>query len=186
MSDVWILCTHGCEATEVVAVADLLRRANLKCRLVSMEDSQTLQCARKIIIKADLSWQEATTMPRAMVLPGGMEGTERLLESSVLDKWVEQLQAEEGWLAASGVAPALILASKPWLPEHTRLTSHPGFHPQLPIAGRQDNALVVTDHLQRVISSQGPGTGMLLALAIIEVLAGDEMAQRIAAPLVLT
>ncbi|WKE64902.1 DJ-1/PfpI family protein [Gallaecimonas kandeliae] len=185
MKSAWILCAQGSEELEVVGVANVLRRAGIHTQLVSLEPGLEVQCARKVHLLADRHWQDGLPTPDVMVLPGGLEGTERQANHQGLRDALRLHQAEGKWLAAMDTAPVLTLQAQDLLPEGAQLTAHPGFHDRLPANGRQPDALVVMDHQHKLITSQGPGTALLFALAIVEVLVGEEAAQRIAAPLVI-
>ncbi|EKE72378.1 DJ-1 family glyoxalase III [Gallaecimonas xiamenensis] len=188
MSAAWIACAKGSEELEVVGVANVLRRAGIDTDIVSMEDELEVSCARRVTLKADRLWPQDPSeaeRPDILILPGGLEGTERLAQHGALVASLQARQKAGRWLAAMDTAPVLVLKTHGLLPDKAQVTGHPGFHDRLPAQGLKADALTVTDYRHRLITSQGPGTAMLFALSIIEVLAGEDVAQRIAAPLVL-
>jgi protein deglycase len=64
------------------------------------------------------------------------------------------------------------------------VTCHPGFQAQLPTR-QLSTARVVTDETHRLVTSQGPGTAIEFALALVRVLCGDEAALAVAGPMVM-
>jgi 4-methyl-5(b-hydroxyethyl)-thiazole monophosphate biosynthesis len=169
---------EGFEETEAVAIVDVLRRAELPVVTVSL-DGREVTGSHGIAVAADLAWDgldpEAAT---AVVLPGGMPGTTHLAEDERVLALVRRL-AQGGRLVAAVCAAPLVLEAAGVLAPGTPYTSHPGVRARLAGLGAASEDRVVVSG--RVITSQGPGTALEFALAVVEALAGRERADALAA-----
>jgi 4-methyl-5(b-hydroxyethyl)-thiazole monophosphate biosynthesis len=171
---------EGFEEMEAVILVDLLRRASIETVTAAMGDGQTVAASRGVRLVADTTWSAID--PRTfdlIALPGGMGGTRRLQHD---ERMLQALRDHHGAgkpVAAICAGP-LVLQSAGLL-DGREATCHPGVAGELTAARRRD-ARVVADGA--VITSQGPGTAIDFALAIIERLAGRSAADSVAAGLV--
>ncbi len=185
MTSILIPIAHGSEEIEAVTLIDLWVRAGASVTIASCNADGTLLCemSRGVKIEAQRHIDELTDRTfDLIVLPGGMPGSQHLAESASLINMLKQQQRAKQWLAAICAAPAVVLLPNELLGE--RATCHPAFQSHLPDKILDAASSVVIDHNFRVVTSQGPGTAMVFALALIELILGSEKRQEIEPPLV--
>jgi protein DJ-1 len=117
----------------------------------------------------------------ALVLPGGAPGAKRLAESATVGQLLTEFERKGKLVAAICAAPTALQAHGVF--SGRRLTSYPSFHAALAKHCKVEDARVVQDG--NLITSQGPGTAFEFALAIVERLAGAEVAAQVKGPLLL-
>ena len=79
MAKVAIFIADGSEEVEAITPADILRRAQIDCDIISVMPSKTVTASRGIVITADRQIDEIDFDEYDMlVLPGGINGTENL------------------------------------------------------------------------------------------------------------
>ncbi len=165
-----ILLADGFEEIEAIAVIDILRRAEIKVAITSL-DFKLVASARKMMIKTDYLIE---TLPDyefdMLVLPGGSEGVKNLEESEGAKSLIRRFEAEGKYVAAICAAP-LILEHMGFL-KGKKATSYPGIAAELKSCEYQANSTVVVDG--KLITSQGPATAIEFALTLVEVLKSKE------------
>ena len=183
MIQVLIPFTTGVEEVELVAVADLLRRADIRVCLASL-DGHPVTGRSEITIQADASLADVIDEPWDMViLPGGLPNAHLLRDNSNVRTVVERLRSERKSIAAICAAPTALAAYG--LTENRRVTAYPTCQAEMeslqPSSIYVDEAVVADDFL---ITSRGPGTAIEFALAIIQKLIGSEKAATIRSEIV--
>ena len=169
---------EGFEETEAVAIVDVLRRAELPTVTVALADRQVLG-AHGIAVVADTTWDELDEgAVTAVVLPGGMPGTTHLMGDERVLALVRRLHGE-GRLTAAVCAAPLVLAEAGVLSGDVPFTCHPSTRERLAEHGPSDGPRVVRSGT--ILTSQGPGTALEFALAVVEALRGAEVAAGLAA-----
>jgi len=167
----------GFEEIEAVAIADVLRRAGVEVVVAGLEPGP-VQGAHGIELTPDteLAAVDAEGFD-AIVLPGGMDGTLRLMEDELVLAAVRS-QREGGRLVAAICAAPMVLA-RAGVVSGVPVTSHPSVRERLGEAEVREGPRVVRSG--SVITSQGPGTAIEFALALVEELVGSEKAAELAA-----
>lgn len=177
-SGVLVAVAHGSESLETVAIVNVLRRAELEVTLASIEADLVIAGTRGVRFAADKLLLDARDhVWQMIVLPGGEKGADALGRHVPL---IEMLYAQDEAgrdIAAICAAPALTLASHHLL-DRRRATCYPAFKARLP--NYVDQAVVGDGH---VTTSQGPGTAIPFALALVERLAGRPLRDQVAAGL---
>ena len=168
---VLVFLAEGFEEVEAVTPIDFLRRAGIEVVTVAVGDQKTIVGARGIPVVADKT-AAAGLAYDAVVLPGGMPGSKNLAASVEVDTVVREAAAKGLLIAAICAAPVVVLASKGLL-AGKRFTCFPGMEREVLGATWQEGPVVVDGNL---ITSRGPGTAALFALAIAEYLMGKEAA----------
>jgi 4-methyl-5(b-hydroxyethyl)-thiazole monophosphate biosynthesis len=130
----------------------------------------------------DMAWEKVDPDGYDVIaLPGGNLGTKHLMEDErVLDAL--RNHHRKGRLVAAVCAAPLVL-QRAGIIDQKRVTCHPQAAAQLVSAVRVDERVVITDN---IVTSQGPGTTMAFALAIIELREGRAKAMEIARGMVLS
>lgn len=180
MSEVYIFLADGFEEIEGLTVADLLRRAGISVKTVSVTGSLSVTGSHQITVAADLLFEDADFNDASLlVLPGGGPGTRHLKEHGRLAALLKETAAQGGRIAAICAAPS-VLGGLSLLRGH-RAVCYPGFENELEGAIVSDNPVEVSGNFT---TSRGLGTAIPFALSLISQLKGREEADRIAASII--
>ncbi|MBQ3054215.1 MAG: DJ-1/PfpI family protein [Clostridia bacterium] len=171
---VYVFLAEGFEEIEALAVVDILRRGNISVQTVSITNEKEVAGAHNIFVTADITIDEITDVPFCVVLPGGLPGTTNLAKSQKVEKIVKAVNDNGGIVAAICAAPSAlygfgVLSGK-------RATSYPGYEKQMPECIYTENTVEIDGN---IITSRGPGTAHNFAFALLEKMAGKEMAEKI-------
>uniref|UniRef100_A0A0C9RVM2 TSA: Wollemia nobilis Ref_Wollemi_Transcript_10665_1416 transcribed RNA sequence n=1 Tax=Wollemia nobilis TaxID=56998 RepID=A0A0C9RVM2_9CONI len=162
---------NGSDEMEAVIPIDVLRRAKANVLVASVEDSLEIVAARGTKIVADKLMKDAFQSNYDLILlPGGLYGPERLRSSEQLVKLLKE-QAESNKIYG-GICLSAVMLDTEGLLKGKKATSYPKFTSKLSDQSAV-NARVVIDG--KVITSQGPGTALEFAMAIVEKVFGMEM-----------
>ena len=127
MSKVYILVADGFEEIEGLTVVDLLRRARIDIKMVSITDTLKVVTSHNIEIRADVLLSDIineTELADMLVLPGGMKGTNNLKASSEVDSIIRKYREAGKYLAAICAAPTVY--GEKGLLEGKKATCYPG------------------------------------------------------------
>ncbi len=179
---VYVFLADGFEEIEALTPVDLLRRAGVEVKTVSIyPDRKNVTGARAIEVKADITIDGVDTgMADIIVLPGGMPGTVNLLECRELMDMVDEQNGQKKRIAAICAAPARILGSKGLL-KGKKATCYPGLENMMDGATPVIKT-VVTD--KNITTSRGLGTALDFACELITLLCGKEKSDEIRASVV--
>ncbi|MDF2530834.1 MAG: ThiJ family intracellular protease [Clostridia bacterium] len=170
MKKVNIYLADGFEEIEALTVVDVLRRAGVEANTVAITNAKEVKGAHNITVIADKTFDEMDNNAADMlVLPGGMPGTTNLEKHEGLKSLIKQFYHEEKLIAAICAAPSIL--GKMELLESSRATCYPGFEQDLKGAIHSDDLVV---RHKNIITSKGPGTALLFALDLVEILLGKE------------
>lgn len=166
---VYVFLAHGFEEIEAVTIVDLLRRADIQVKTVSIMEEKLVYGAHGIGVEADILFRAADFKSCAMlVFPGGMPGTTNLCNHKELTEEVKRFYGSGKPVAAICAAPMVL--AKAGLFDGHEATIYPGMEAEL--KGAVPNAENVVQSGQ-LITSKGPGTAMDFALKLIEILQGE-------------
>ena len=169
---------EGFEEIEAVALIDVMRRAGLGVIVASLEHTAAVRGAHGIAVEPDLALDEVDAdVIDAIVLPGGMPGTTNLAADERVLGLVRALHASGRPTGAICAAPLVLHAAG--VIDEVEVTSHPSVRAKLGTARVVAEPRVVKSG--RVWTSQGAGTAIEFALAIVAELVGADEAQRIGA-----
>lgn len=178
---IFVHLAEGFEETEAITTLDILRRAGLDARFVSVRGSKAVKGCHDITVEADLMFEEADYDACDMiVLPGGLTGAYNLRDHKELGKQILNFAEQGKGLAAICAAP-LVLGNLGIL-QGKKATVYPGMEQELKGAESLDFP-VVRD--VNIITSQGPATAMKFALAIVKYFRGEEAGDALAEDLLL-
>ncbi|MBI5810819.1 MAG: DJ-1/PfpI family protein [Deltaproteobacteria bacterium] len=174
MKRVLIPLAPGFEEVEALAVVDILRRAGAEVVMAGTSDG-VITGRNKINVVPDIGMDTADPAVFDMiVLPGGAAGTENLKKDIRVKKAVSALMSKGGFVAAICAAPAVLSAIG--VTEGRTVTSHPSVRHELK-AGKVSDDRVVKDG--NIITSQGPGTALEFAFALVEALYGPDKVKEV-------
>jgi len=167
-----ILLADGFEEAEAINTVDILRRAGINTVMMGLSGNLvTSRGGVKINADARLIDTDASGFD-CIVLPGGNQAVDTLGRHSTALRLIEDF-AKKGKLVAAICAAPKLLAQQGLLKDR-RATAYPGLEKML---DRPRGDRVVVDG--NIITSQGPGTSIDFALAIVEQLAGKATAARV-------
>jgi len=166
---------NGTEEIEAVTVIDILRRADLNVLVAGL--GKVITCSRGVRIIPDISIDEISEEMDfdAIVLPGGLEGTEKLSESLMLKSLLLK-HRKMGRLIGAICAAPLVLDRVGVLENGAMITSHPTVSEDLSQYEYMDETIVVDG---KIISSRGAGTALEFALKIVELLVDNDCSDKI-------
>lgn len=172
---VYLMLANGFEEMEAVTVVDILRRADIQVKTVSIMDEKQVYGARGMALEADIKFDEGDFNSCAMIiLPGGMPGTINLCNFKPLKEVLETFDKRNKPVAAICAAP-MVLAQDGIFHEHDA-TIFPGMEKELIGANYVDEKVVIS---KNVITSKGPGTAIDFAIAIVKYMRGAETADSV-------
>lgn len=178
----------GSEEIEAVSIVDTLVRAGAAVTMASVEP-RTLQvtCSRGVAIVADALITDCVDRVfDAIVLPGGMPGAERLRDDSTLTGLLRAQHSSGRLIGAVCASPAVVLAAHDLLGDRATCFPAPQLQQAWPLSTTWVDERVVLSRNCRLITSQGPGTSLEFAIAIVEQLLGKDVADAIAQQMLVT
>lgn len=172
MKTIYVFLADGFEEVEALTTVDVLRRAGLPVKTVSINGDYVVSGAHRVAVCADVEFgkdgvdEEDVEM---IVLPGGMPGATNLDAHKGLDKLVMALAKAGRPLAAICAAPLIL--GKRGLLKGKKATCYPGFEKYLEGA---DYTAALVEQDGNVITAKGPGAAMAFSFAIAERYVGGE------------
>ena len=169
-----VLLADGFEEIEALTPVDMLRRAKLQVRTVSIKD-KTVTGAHNISIRCDMLADEVDySEVDTVILPGGMPGTLNLDASPFTDIAIKAMLEKGGRIAAICAEP-LILGRRGLL-NGVEATCYPGFEREL-LGASLSKKSVVTDG--NITTARGMGVAIEFAEELIGLLLSKEKAAEI-------
>lgn len=178
---VYMLLGTGFEETEAIAPLDLLRRAGVEVKTVGL-NGKVIYGSHHIGVEADMEIDQLDLSDLEMIiLPGGLGGVascracpaamDALKYAWDNDKYVAAICAGPTVLADLGITAGM------------NATCYPGCEGGMGSAIMVEDAAVVTD--EKLITGTSAGCAIPFGLALVEVLKGEEEADRIAKQIVI-
>jgi len=181
MAKVLVPLADGFEDIEAITIVDVLRRGGVKVVTASLGEAADVTGAHGVTLKADARFAEVDgDVYDAIVLPGGGAGTEALKQSEALLARLRRQHDEGRYICAICAAPTVLVAAGV-VDEGLQLTCYPTC--QMELDREWTPAPVVADGT--VITGQAPGSAMLFSLVVLETLAGQPVARKVARGLVM-
>ena len=183
MNQSFVFLAEGFEEVEALTAVDVLRRAGMEVKTVSITSSLQVKGAHGITVTADLLYDNTLFRnPAWLICPGGLPGAQNLHDFAPLQGLLRrQLESPTGRIAAICAAPALVLGEEGLLKGH-KATCYPGFESHLKSAAYVD-APVVTD--DKFVLGNGPANAIIWALHIVAAELGEQKAESVGAGLLL-
>lgn len=175
---VYVFLADGFEEIEALCPVDIMRRAGIDVKTVSIGKDREVHGSHNIPVLADMTFSELHIegAPELLLLPGGMPGATHLREHSGLCTLLTTAAEAGSRLAAICAAPFVL--GELGLLDGLEATCYPGFEDRL-TGARISPRGVVTDGA--VTTATGMGVSVQFALELVRVLRGAETADRIAA-----
>ncbi|OAK98316.1 DJ-1 protein [Phaeosphaeriaceae sp. SRC1lsM3a] len=182
-----ILLADGSEEIEFVTPYDVLTRAgyDVASAGVNLKNKYYAHMTRNIRIVPDFPSISAIPVQPLhkycdiLILPGGGPGAKTFSTTKAVLDLINDFAKEGKWVAAICAGTTALVSAG----VKAKVTSHPSVMEQIKGEGWEySEERVVVDG--KVITSRGPGTAMLFALTIVEVLCGKEKRDEVAGPMV--
>jgi len=182
----------GNEDIELVSITDILTRGGIDVVLASIEEGKTVRLMQGLSIEADCKLENIHTEDfDAIVMAGGIPGAMRLARADGLQEMLIRHHRQGAVLAAICLSPALVLRPAGVLDGCRQVTGNsqqiktrdetfaPDEFTKLLGDAYDPTLRVCVDVTKRIITSQAPATAIEFALAVVRLLAGDAVADRI-------
>lgn len=176
MNRSFLFLAPGFEEIEALTVVDVMRRAGMDIKTVSIIPDLMVTGAHGVTVKADMLFSETQFENiEWLVIPGGLPGSSNLAEYAPLCTLLKEHAAAGGKIAAICAAPAMVLGSLGLL-DGRECTGYPGTQASVAKAVWRDAPVIALDTL---VTGSGPAAAMRFALAIVANSMGDNIAQQI-------
>ncbi len=178
----YVFMADGFEEIEALTAVDIMRRAGMPVRTVSISSSLSVTGTHGVEVKADAFIDDVdASSAEWLVLPGGLPGAENLRDCVALGNLLKSHAAAGGKIAAICAAPAFVLGTLGLLAGE-KATGYPGTEAGLHCREVIDAPVVVSGNF---VLGNGPANAMKWALAIVAESKGEEAADTLAGDLLL-
>lgn len=169
----------GVEEIEAVTVIDVLRRAGVEVTVAGLVDG-VIEASRGVKLVADVALDEVADVTfDAVVLPGGLGGTQRLRADPRIRMILQRSRRAGSLIGAICAAPTVLWDAGLLAGKHA--TGHPSVLDVLAGAHTSEERVVVDDG---IVTSRGAGTSMDFALALARLLVGEAKERELRAAMV--
>ena len=176
MKTSFLFLAQGFEEIEALTVVDVMRRAGMDIKTVSITDNHKVCGAHGIAVEADKLIDEVDLSDAEwLIAPGGMPGSTNLANCDRLCAALSKHHAKQGKIAAICAAPAIVLAPLGIL-DWKDATCYPGFEDNCHQAIMRDTPVVA---LNSLITANGPAAALRFALAIVANSMGEGIANEV-------
>ena len=170
MSRVLVPLASGFEEIEAVTIIDVLRRAEIRVLVASLDEKNLVKGANGITLETDVEIKDVDIdFLDMIILPGGWDGTYALAEDKYVQEILKEMDKRDKNIAAICAAPFALHKAGVLKQNYT---CYPSVESQIREDGYQgDKTMIVED--DNVLTSRGPATAMCFALEIVKKLKGD-------------
>lgn len=172
---VYIFMAQGFEAIEFTTPLDMLIRAGIPVRTVSVTGELLVKSSQNIPIMADALFEDVDFADADMlILPGGQPGATNLANHKGVELLLRQFMDADKPVAAICAAPMVLGGHG--LIDGRKVTTYPGCEPGLGKA-LCTGALVEQD--ANLITGKGPAAAVEFANALIRLLRSEELQKEV-------
>ena len=175
MGTVYAFFADGFEEIEAFTTIDILRRAGLNVKIVSVTPDEIVVGAHDVSVFCDINFVNCDFFDAELLfLPGGMPGAATLDKHEGLRKLILDFAGKGKPVAAICAAPMVL--GKLGLLKGKKATCYPSFEQYL------EGAECANEHVVRdgnIITGMGPGATMEFALTIVDLLVGKEKVEEL-------
>ena len=166
---VYVFLANGFELVEAMTPVDMLRRGGKKTVTISITDSYYVTSSNNVTVKADKLLSELdSSVPEAVILPGGMPGASNLREcKAVCDITVN---AEKNGALIGAICAAPYVLGELGLLNNKEAICYPGFEDKL-IGAKISDKRVVRDG--NTVTAAGMGVALEFSYVITAALCGE-------------
>lgn len=183
MKDSYVFLADGFEEIEAISVIDILRRAGMPVKTVSISSSLQVKGAHGISVTADTLFDTTLfTEAEWLIFPGGIPGATNLYDFAPLHGVIRnQIDSRSGHIAAICASPGVLLGQLGVL-DGVEFTCYPGFE------GNAKNGIFRNESVVssgRFVTANGPSSATLWAIEIVRRSLGENVASEVAAGMLL-
>ena len=173
---VYIFLADGFEEIEALCPLDIMLRAGLEVKTVSINGSETVTGSHGIRVYADKVIDDISLSdkPELVMLPGGMPGTKNLEACETVHDFINDAVKRNAYVAAICAAPLVL--GKMGLLDGREAICYPGFEEHLKGAALSQSKVVKDGN---IITAKGMGVSLEFALKLVETLCGSEVSEKI-------
>jgi len=168
-----VVMGNNFEETEAVAVIDIMRRANLKVVIASIDECE-LVGAHGITVVADTTLDKINSSDFGLIFCPGGPGTSRVRSDKRVLNIVREIYAAGGYAAAICAAPTVLAAAG--ILEGKTATFFPGSD-DLMAGAVLSNAPVEVDG--KIITGQAAGSAITFGITLVETVLGKSAADEL-------
>ena len=172
----YIFLADGFEEIEALCPYDLLLRAGIPVKTVSINDTTLVTGTHDIRVHADIILSEMEDDFDGIMLPGGLPGADNLNACEKVQECLKKADAEGKLISAICAAPYVL--GQVGLLEGKRATCFPGFEDRLTGAVATGEKVVRDGN---IITAKGMGAAFDFGIEIIGYYKGEAFANEIAA-----
>ena len=177
MAKVYVFLANGFEDVEALIPIDVLRRGNVEVITVSTTDTDIVESAHGVGIRADVMFDDCDFADAdLLMLPGGMPGASNLFAHEGVCKALLSQQEQRKKIAAICASPAVVLAQLGIL-DGKKATCYPGFEQMLTTADYTGELVTVDGN---ITTGEGPAAAFPYAYTILADLVDEQTASQIA------
>lgn len=172
----YVFLAPGFEEIEALATVDAMRRAGMKVVEVAVADTRNVTGATGQTVVADSLIADIDPADAEwIIIPGGQPGADNLHASPKVNEIIRKQFERGGGIASICAGPAVVVAPTGVL-KGRKATCYPGLGDKIEAGGgTYVKQPVVIDG--NVITSEGPGTTLGFAKAIISASEGEKKAE---------
>ncbi len=172
---VYMFLANGFEEIEALCPLDLMRRASINVKTVSVNKDEFVTGSHGITVKADITADKlCDSAPEMVILPGGLPGTTNLEASATVQKALDDALVSNAYICAICAAPSVL--GKRGILKGKEAICYPGFEKYLEGARISDKKVVIDG---KIITAAGMGVSLDFGLAIVSALCGKEKAEEL-------
>lgn len=164
-----VIFAPGFEEGEALTLVDIIRRANIFCDMVGLEEVVT--GGHGISVKSDCILSEETADYDMIILPGGYGGVDSMLECETLHKIIRKMNDEGKYVCAMCAAPVVL--DKLGLLEGRNFTAYKGYDQKIKSGNFLEGKVIIDGN---IATSRGPATAYAFAYKLVELLGGNSLA----------
>lgn len=168
---VYVILADGFEEIEAIEPVDIMRRAGIDVKTVSIMDIKTVMGAHGIPVNADIMINEINPDDMDMLMLPGGGGYQLLDASNEVHALINHTLINNKYLAAICAAPSIL--GKKQILTNKKATCYPGFE-QYCYGAEITGEKVVVDG--KIITGRGPGAASDFGFALTTILKDEETA----------
>lgn len=176
MSTFYIFLADGFEEIEALCPYDLILRAGIPVKTVSINETTLVTGTHNIKLHADITLSEMEDDFLGIMLPGGMPGAANLEGCDAVQRAMQKAVCEDKLVSAICAAPYVL--GKAGLLVGKKATCFPGFEAHLKGAVHCSDKVACDDN---IITAKGMGAAFDFGIEIVKFYKGEEFAAELAA-----
>ena len=171
----YIFLADGFEEIEALCPYDILLRADIPVKTVSINETTLVTGTHGIKVHADITLCEMEKDFDGIMLPGGLPGADNLNACEKVQESLAKADAEGKLISAICAAPYIL--GQAGLLKDKHATCFPGFEDKLTGAILSPEKVVCDTN---IITAKGMGVAFDFGLAIVKYFKGEEFASELA------